>query len=178
MTSNRMEDHPGERDFDFWTGHWQVKNRRLVKRLAGCTEWETFDATSCARKLPAGIGNFDDFIPTSWRPGYIGMSLRIFNRQTCQWSIYWLDNQTGGIDGATGQLRPAVVGGFAGGIGTFVGQDTFEGRPIAVKYVWSGICAHAARWHQEFSADGGLTWETNWVMEMTRIDAGAGMEPV
>ena len=27
------------------------------------------------------------------------------------------------------------------------------------------------RWEQAFSADGGKTWETNWVMEMTRNDA-------
>jgi hypothetical protein len=158
----------GARDFDFWMGRWKVKNRRLVRRLAGCTEWETFDASSHARALPAGIGNFDDFVPDGWRPGFVGMTLRVFNPQTRQWSIYWLDNDTGGIDSATGQLRPPVVGGFVDGVGTFVGRDTFEGRPILVKFVWSGIRADAARWHQEFSADDGRTWETNWIMEMTR----------
>ena len=27
----------------------------------------------------------------------------------------------------------------------------------------------AARWEQAFSADGGATWEVNWVMEFTRV---------
>ena len=27
-----------------------------------------------------------------------------------------------------------------------------------------------ARWEQAFSEDGGQTWETNWIMESTRIE--------
>ena len=59
-----------------------------MKRLAGSTEWEAFEAVGQARKLPGGIGNFDDFIADAWRPGYVGMTLRVFNPVTCKWSIY------------------------------------------------------------------------------------------
>ena len=44
------------RDFDFLMGSWHIRNTRLVRRLAGCTDWETFDATGTARPLPGGIG--------------------------------------------------------------------------------------------------------------------------
>ena len=34
------------RDFDFWMGSWNVRNRRLRERLAGSDEWDEFEATS------------------------------------------------------------------------------------------------------------------------------------
>lgn len=157
----------GRHDFDFWMGTWRIDNERLVERLNGCTTWETFVAHGQARPLPGGIGNYDDFVPVDWRPGYVGMSLRAYNPATDQWSIYWLDNQTGGLD-AQGQLLPPVVGRFVDGVGTFEGDDTFAGRPIRVRFIWSDISANRARWEQAFSPDGGTTWETNWIMRMTR----------
>ncbi len=99
------------------------------------------------------------------------MTLRMYNRQTRCWSIYWLDNAGNGLDPATSLLLlPPVVGGFKDGVGVFVGLDAFEGRPITVKFVWSAITRTSARWHQEFSADQGRTWETNWINEMTKLD--------
>jgi hypothetical protein len=63
-----------------------------------------------------------------------------------------------------------VVGRFRDGVGTFVGDDTFEGRPIKVRFTWSEITAQSARWQQELSDDDGRTWELNWVMELTRVE--------
>jgi hypothetical protein len=158
----------GARDFDFLMGPWHIRNTRLVQRLAGCDAWETFDATGHARQLPGGIGNCDDFIPTAWKPGYVGMSLRVFSPVSQQWSIYWLDNATGGVDAATGLLHPPVVGGFADGKGLFNGRDVLDGRPIRVQFEWSRMHTGAPRWQQSFSADEGRTWEMNWVMEFSR----------
>jgi len=41
-----------------------------------------------------------------------------------------------------------------------------------VRFVWSNVTAPTPRWEQAFSADGGETWETNWVMEFTRAEDG------
>lgn len=160
-------DNPGANDFDFFIGHWHIKNTRLKQRLVDCTEWEAFDATGHARKLPGGIGNYDDFIAEKWRPGFVGMSFRVFSPETKKWSIYWLDNATGGLD-ANGHLTVPVVGAFSDGVGIFEGDDTLNGRAIRVRYKWSNISANTARWEQAFSPDGGVTWECNWVMEQTR----------
>ena len=168
-TTNENDPEAGSHDFDFWIGRWKIRNKRLVKRLAGCQDWETFDAIGHARALPAGIGNYDDFVAVEWRPGFVGMSLRLFSHQTKRWSIYWLDNVTAGLDGSTGHLLPPVVGGFKDGTGVFIGPDTFEGKPITVKFVWSDISATSARWHQAFSADAGRSWEINWIMEHSRL---------
>jgi hypothetical protein len=54
-------------------------------------------------------------------------------------------------------------------MGTFQADDTFNGQPIRVRYLWSDITATSCRWQQAFSADGGKTWETNWIMDMRRV---------
>jgi hypothetical protein len=153
--------HDGSHDFDFRPGRWHIENERLLERLQGCTEWEHFPASSTGWLILDGIGNMDDFVTEDWRPGFIGMSLRLFNPQTKLWSIYWMSNQTG-------KLEPPVVGGFKDGIGIFEGDDVLEGRPIRVCFTWSEITATSALWEQAFSDDGGQTWEKNWIMRMTR----------
>jgi hypothetical protein len=172
MTTNHSAGS-GIDDFNFLLGHWRVQNRRLVKRLQDCDEWETFPATQHNLALPGKIGNSDEFVAESWRPGYVGLSLRLFSPQTRLWSIYWLDNQTGGLDPA-GSLFPPVVGKFENGIGVFEGDDTLEGRAIRVRYTWSAITQHDAQWEQAMSADAGRTWEMNWRMNFSRMNAGDG----
>lgn len=157
----------GQDDFDFLTGNWLVQNQRLKQRFVGSNDWESFSARQTNQPLPAGIGNYDDFVAADWRPDFVGMSLRVFNPVTQLWSIYWLDNQSGGLN-PQGQLNPPVVGKFVAGIGTFTGDDVIDGRPVKVRYVWSNISANTAHWEQAMSLDGGQNWEVNWKMAMTR----------
>lgn len=154
-------------DFDFLLGHWNVSNRRLKKRLQGNDDWEVFDATQHNQRLPGGIGNFDDYIASAWRPDFVGMTLRLFNPQTACWSIYWLDNVTGGVD-AMGLMLPPVVGRFSDGVGIFEGDDMLDGRPIRVRYTWSSAAGGSPQWEQAMSDDNGASWELNWRMCFTR----------
>ena len=101
---------------------------------------------------------------TDYAGGYVGMSFRFFDPKTKLWSIYWADSRN------PGPLEPPVVGAFDGDVGIFEGPDTFEGRPIVVRYTWSGVTTSTPRWEQAFSEDGGETWETNFVSEFTRAD--------
>ena len=150
------------RDFDFWMGSWTARNRRLRERLAGSDEWEEFDSTSNAWPVLDGMGNEDDF-HTDFQGGFAGMSLRFFDPNTRQWSIYWADSRRPGL------LDPPVVGSFDGDVGTFEGEDVLRGRPILVRFTWSGVTTPTPRWEQAFSDDGGRSWETNWVMDFERI---------
>ena len=149
------------RDFDFWFGTWSVHNRRLVERLAGSDEWEEFAATVVARPLLDGAGNEDEF-RTEHAGGFIGMSFRFFDPERERWSIYWADSRR------PGELDPPVFGGFSGDVGVFEGEDIFRGRPILVRFTWSGVTTPTPRWEQAFSDDGGRTWETNWIMDFAR----------
>lgn len=160
----------GKHDFDFFVGDWIVQNQRLKQRFVGSNDWESFTARQANRPLPAGIGNYDDFVAADWRPGFTGMSLRVFNPVTQLWSIYWLDNQTGGLNNQ-GQLNPPVVGKFTAGNGIFTGDDVIDGRKVKVRYTWSNISANAAHWEQAMSLDDGKSWEVNWKMALTRAPA-------
>jgi len=91
-----------------------------------------------------------------------GVGIRAFDPASGQWSSWWLDARS------PAAIDPPVRGGFSAGIGTFLGDDTLDGRPIETRVQWSGISANTARWEQSCSADGGATWESNWVSEFTR----------
>jgi hypothetical protein len=151
--------------FDFLTGTYVVHNHRRVRPLAGDDRWEDFEATNRCWPVLGGVGNSDEF--KSERPaGFIGMSLRLFDTNKREWSIYWIDNRTG-------VLQPPVVGSFTGYRGVFEGDDLYKGTPIRVRYVWSSTNTATPRWEQSFSTDGGKTWEVNWVMDFERTTAFA-----
>jgi hypothetical protein len=150
------------RHFYFWIGRWNVANRRLKRRLEHCDEWIEFPATAVAEQLPGNLGNIDSFHAGAWLPGFVGLTVRLFDRETQLWSIYWTSSARGTFD-------PPVRGGFEEGVGTFFGDDEHEGTPVRVRFRWTHEGPSAARWEQAFSADGGVTWEVNWIMQMSRI---------
>jgi hypothetical protein len=157
----RLSGSEGIRGFDFLHGQWDVASRRLVERLVDCTEWEEFPGTAVCRPFFDGAGNTDEIaFPTK---GFSGMTVRLFDREHERWAIYWANSRDG-------VLQPPVVGGFVNGRGDFYGDDMEAGRPVRVHFVWSDIAPESARWQQAFSLDG-RHWETNWVMEFTRIEA-------
>jgi hypothetical protein len=145
-------------DFDFLIGRWNVSNRRLRERLAGSSEWEEFPATAEIRSLFDGAANIDEI---TFPDGTKGLTLRLYDPLAQEWSLHWSAS-------TTGRLYPPVVGSFRGGRGEFYGDDTHEGLPVRVRFIWSDITADSARWEQAFSADSGRTWETNWIMIMSR----------
>jgi len=157
--------HDGAHDFDFYFGRWRVHNERLRERLVGSGDWQRFEAIQECRPILGGLGNIDEFVTDEFEPTlFLGMSLRLFDRATRRWSIYWASNRRG-------SLEPPVVGAFRDGVGHFEGDDTHNGVAVRVRFIWSDISADGARWQQAFSADGGATWETNWRMQMTRLAA-------
>lgn len=157
------------RDFDFLAGTWLTRQRRLKARLQGCDDWEDFTAVARVQLLPGGVANFDTLVAEDWRPGWVGMSMRVYNPVTALWSIYWITNEGGGIDPATGMLGAPVVGRFDGDEGLFEGADLLDGRPVRVRFCWRRLGPDAAHWAQSFSADGGRSWEVNWEMAFERL---------
>lgn len=154
-------DSAGANDFDFEIGTWKAQLSRLLEPLTGSTTWTEYEGTSVVRKLWDGRANLGE-LAIQGPTGHIeGLSLRLFNPQTRQWNIHWANSRDG-------QLGVAMVGGFKSGRGEFYNQETFGGRAIFVRFVFSDITATSFRLEQAFSQDGGKTWEANWIAKFTR----------
>ena len=147
-------------DFDFFAGDWKIRTRRLREFLRGSDEWYENPGTVSMRTIAGGLANVDDFRMTTASGELFATTLRLFNPETRQWSIYWAATSRNLV------LEPPVVGGFEHGDGLFYGPDTYEGVPVLVRFRWRP--GAAPTWEQAFSADDGRTWETNWIMEFDR----------
>lgn len=129
-------------DFDFQQGRWTVKHRRLKVRLAGCTEWETFDGTSEQRPLLGGNGNIEDNLLHLPDGDYRAVALRSWDAATGDWAIWWLDDRN------PHALDVPVVGRFEDGVGRFYADDRHDGRPVRLRFLWLGADTGTPRWEQ------------------------------
>lgn len=154
----------GSHDFDFLIGDWKAHVRRLPDRLNNSNTWVEFDGISNHRKLLDSNANFEQFEVTSTdkKLHIKEQTLRLYNPETRQWSIYGVN-----LDNGTLSATP-VVGAFTGKRGEFYHQETLKGRTILVRYVWLDLSPESARMEQSFSPDGGKTWEVNWICELSR----------
>jgi hypothetical protein len=154
-------DDDGRHDFDFLFGRWNMTNQHLRTRLKGDTRWDEFASTSEVHPILGGLGNTDTYVAERFADGkpLQGATFRLFNPVTRLWSIYWADDRRLTLD-------PPVIGRFDGDVGTFAGDDVFEGRPIKFRFTWRR--APQITWQQDFSGDGGKTWEPNFRNQFTR----------
>jgi hypothetical protein len=155
-----IEDAPT--DWNFFYGNWKVKHRRLKKRLSADTNWETFDGTCMAQPILGGFGNIEDNVLLLPAGTYRAFCVRSYDVETGTWAIWWLDRRN------PHAIDVPVIGEFKDGVGKFLADDTYDGRPIKVQYLWTRIDTPSPRWEQAFSADGGAAWETNWTMDFHR----------
>jgi hypothetical protein len=160
--------HDGQRDFDFELGVWKLHLKRLEHPLTNSDTWVEFDGTSVTRTLWDGRANVEEFEVDSPSGHIEGLTLRLYNPQTQQWSLYWANSKAGAMGG------PPNVGVFKDGRGEFYCQDTLDGRAILIRYVWSDITPNSAHFEQSFSDDGGKTWEVNWITDQTRVKEDVG----
>src|SRR5215813_8569240 len=96
----------GAHDFDFLIGDWKAHVRRLPDRLVGSNRWIEYDGISNHHKILGSNSNFEEFEVTSTDGAQHlkGQTLRLYNPDTHQWSIYLLDVDKGALP------MPPVVG--------------------------------------------------------------------
>jgi hypothetical protein len=151
----------GSHDFDFEIGNWKTHIRRLQHPLTGSTTWLDYDGTSVVRKIWGGKANMVE-LEVDGPAGHIeGLSLRLYDPQSQQWSLNFASS-------ASGTLSVPTVGEFRNGRGEFYDQEQIAGRMVLVRNVWSDITPNSGHFEQAFSTDGGKTWEVNWIATDTR----------
>jgi hypothetical protein len=151
----------GQRDLDFAIGRWTTRLSRLQRPLTGSTTWVEYAGTTVVRKVWDGRAQLVELDVTGPAGRIEGLSLRLYDPQTRQWSLNFANARGGG-------MAPPTIGGFTDGRGEFRSDESLDGRPIVVRFVITKITTDQYRYEQAFSADGGKSWEVNWIATDTR----------
>ena len=157
-----VPERDGQHDFDFEIGLWKTHLRRLVSPLSGSSAWVEYTGTTVVRKVWGGRANLVELVADGPAGRFEGLSLRLYNPQSRQWSLNFASVK-GGV------LTTPTIGEFRNGRGEFYSQEIFNGRAILVRFVISDITPDSCRFEQAFSEDGGKTWEVNWIATDTRL---------
>jgi hypothetical protein len=152
----------GQRDFDFSIGTWRTRLKRLPQPLTGSSAWVEYEGTSVVRRVWGGRANLIELEVQGSAGRLEGLSLRLYNPQSRQWSLNFAN-----VKGGT--MAPPTIGEFKNGRGEFFAQETLDGRAILVRFVISPLTPDSWRYEQAFSDDGGQTWEANWIAVDTRV---------
>ncbi len=157
----------GLHDFDFETGAWKTHVSRLQHPLTGSTSWVEYQGTTVVRSIWNGRANLAE-LEVDGAAGHIELlSLRLYDPPSQRWSLNVASSRGGGLGIPT-------IGGFSNGRGEFFDRETLDGRAIQVRFVISDITRDSCHFEQAFSADGGKTWEVNWIATDTRIAGESG----
>jgi hypothetical protein len=152
----------GAHDFDWDIGTWTTHQRRLLHPLTGSTTWVEYTGTDVVRRLWDGAN--EALIEADGPAGHLEIfALRFYDPEARQWSVHFANR-------AIGSMGPPVIGGFRDGRGDFYDQEPYGGRIILVRFSVSEITPTSCLFEQAFSADGGKTWEPNFVVTETRVD--------
>jgi hypothetical protein len=164
----------GSRDFDFLYGTvWLVHNRRLKGSVVSSHDWAQYEASDEARPLPGGLGDEDFFRSNYPVKGFVGMTVRLYDRATGLWRIYWIDNLK-----SHGDAGEPNVGRWQGNVGIFDEHLTVQGKPAIDRYTWtrpdkpSKVVGHFV---ESLSFDGGRTWKVIYVADVVRPSGDGGV---
>ncbi len=155
----------GHHDFDWDLGAWTTHQRRRLHPLTGSTTWVEYHGTDVVHKLWDGAdwGMVEADSPAGHLEIY---TIRLYNPDTHEWTINFTNP-------AVGALGIPVTGGFNDGRGDFYDQEVYNGRTILVHFSVSDITADSCHFEQAFSADGGKTWEVNFIVDEARVKDGS-----
>lgn len=149
-------------DFDFEHGRWHTTLRRRLHPLSGSDEWAEYTGTTIVRPVLEGRANLVELDVSGPAGRLQGLSLRLFDTKQKRWTLNF-------SNASSGTLATPMTGGFGGSSrGVFYSDETFDGRRVLVRFVIEVKSADTCRFEQAFSADGGATWETNWIAVDTR----------
>jgi hypothetical protein len=151
----------GEHDFDFNIGVWHTHIRRISDPLSGSGKSVELNGTVTVRKVWDGRAQLEEIEADGPNGHWEGLTVFLYNPQAHQWSQSFIDSKMAA-------LNSPEIGAFHDGRGELFSQDTFQGKSILVRAVWSEIAPNSHRFEELYSADGGKTWAPAFVAELTR----------
>lgn len=151
----------GQHDFDFNFGTWKTHIKRILNPLSGSTQSIELNGTVTVRKVWDGRAELEEIETEGPNGHWEGLTLFTYNPQAHQWTQSFVNSKSG-------VLTVPLIGSFKDGRGELFSSDTFDGRSILVRGVWSDIKADSHRYEESYSSDGGRTWAPTFIATLTR----------
>jgi len=154
----------GQHDFDFNFGVWNTHIRRLKEPFADSSEYVEMHGTVTVRKVWDGRAQLEELEVDGPSGHWQGLTLFLYDPKAHQWSQSY-------ISSASGTFSGGMVGEFRDGRGELYAQESIGGKQVLVRGVWSDIRPDSHRFEEAYSQDGGKTWVSYFIAELTRAQS-------
>jgi hypothetical protein len=152
----------GQHDFDPMIGRFKITVKRLKTTLRGAHDWYEMTGISNCRAIWNGRANLEELEADGPYGHMEALMLRLYSPVSHQWSLNWATQKNGRFDTPTiGELKDGRE---------FYDTEAIDGRQVLVRYIWSEVTQKTGHFEQSYSADGGKTWEANWIADSTRLE--------
>jgi hypothetical protein len=151
----------GQHDFDFNIGMWHTHIKRVLDPFSGSTHSMVLDGTVTVRKIWGGRAQLEEIEAEGPNGHWEGMTLFLYNPQSHQWSQTFVDGKSGVQEGGS-------IGSFSNGRGELYSPDSFEGKSVLARGIWSDITQDSHKYEISYSNDGGATWSAVFTANLTR----------
>ncbi|HEX3915461.1 MAG TPA: hypothetical protein VHW71_18325 [Steroidobacteraceae bacterium] len=151
----------GQHDFDFNFGIWKTHIKRILDPLSGATHAIELNGTVTVRKVWDGRAQLEEIETNGPNGRWEGLTLFLYNPLAHQWSQSFVNSKNG-------VLTLPLIGSFKDGRGELFSSDSFDGRSILVRGVWSDIKPDSHRYEESYSNDGGKSWAPAFIATLTR----------
>ncbi len=151
----------GQHDFDFNFGVWKTHIKRILDPLSGSSKSVELNGIVTVHKIWDGRAQWEEIEADGPNGHWQGMTLFLYNPEAPQWSQSFINSKIG-------ELTPPLVGAFKDGRGELFSRDTFNGRSILVRAVWSDIKPDSHHFEESYSTDGGKSWAPAFIASLTR----------
>ena len=161
-TAKAAAPRDGSHDFDFSKGVWHTHIIRTLDPFDGGTHHVTLEGTKTSRPVWGGKAWLEEIEADGPDGHWEGATLFLYDAKSGQWSQSYIDS-----DSAT--VTPPTIGSFKDGRAELFATETYKGRNVIVRGVWSDITPTAHRYEISYSLDGGRNWVTGFSAYLTRV---------
>ena len=150
--------------FDFHFGTWRT---HILTRNSSAANWVKMTGTVIDQPLWDGRANLEK-IEASGPAGhhFQGLTLFLYEPKSGEWSQQFASSDDG-------IMEEPVYGEFRDGRGVLYGWSSSPGRKVLERDVWSNITPSSYHFEIASSADGGRTWATRFIAQLTRLHKSA-----
>jgi hypothetical protein len=153
----------GSHDFDFDLGTWRTDIVRKADPLSASNDTVRMSGIVKISKIWNGRAQLEE-IEAKGPNGshWEGMTVFLYDPKAHEWSMNF-------AGASVGKMTPPTIGRMENGRIVFHGADTFDGRPVKVRAVWSDFKPTSHTYQEYVSADDGKTWTLYFTAHKTKL---------